>query len=246
MKKFVSFIILLLFTAYLNVGVFAESAKSAESAGFAGEDAVTAAGTPYNKNYVEIKFSTGEAETAGVPLSYKEFLLSPTGNKVFKISEKTGETEMTAELDEKVSESSRGVVINDVLLQPARTKLYAVNLENMSVKCSKQFGEIITDVAAIDRLVYFGVKNDDGYSFICADLNKELEIVWEYKTENKVTSAGLYGDFVVFGAGEKLVVHQNDENVYVENDIGEKINYVFAGKYAIFMSAENTGISEAP
>lgn len=239
MKKFLSFIILLLFTAYLNVGAFAESATSIESAGFMGEINVTNARTPYDKGYVEIRFSTSEAETAGVPLSYKEFLLSPTGNKIFKINENTGETEMTAELDEKVSENSRGVIMNGVLFQATRTKIFAVSLEDMSIKASQNFGEIVTDVAAIDRLIYFGVKNDEGYSFICADYGNNFDIVWEYKSEYPVTSAGLYGEFVVFGCNNKLIVHSKTENDYFENEVGGTLKYVYAGKYAVFMTAEN-------
>lgn len=222
---------MLLFTAILSVGVYAESA------GFMGESSVLNARTPYDKGYVEIRFSTGEAETAGVPLAYKEFLLSPTGNKIFKINEKTGETKMTAELDEKVSENSRGVIMNDVLFQATRTKLFAVDLENMTVKLSKQFGEITTDVAAVDNLLYFGVKTDEGYSFICADYGNNFDAVWEYKSEYPVTSAGLYGDFAVFGSGNKLVVHGKDS--YSENEIGGNLKYVYAGKYAVFMTAEN-------
>lgn len=233
MKKFLGFIILLLFTAILNIGV------SAESAGFMGESNVTNARTPYDKGYVEIRFSTSEAETAGVPLAYKEFLLSPTGNKIFKINEKTGETEMTAELDEKVSENSRGAIINDILFQATRTKIFAISLEDMSVKASQSFGEIVTDVSAIDGLVYFGVKTDEGYSFICAEYGNNFGTVWEYKSEYPVTSAGLYGDFVVFGSGSKLVVHEKDNSGYSENEIGGNLKYVYAGKYAVFMTAEN-------
>lgn len=233
MKRFVSFIILLLFTAYLGVGVFADSA------GFADESAVYSAGTPYDKSYVEIRFSTGEAETAGVPLAYKEFLISPTGHEVFKIDGRTGETVLKAELSEKVSESSRGVIINDVLFQATRTQIYAVDLENMNVKLSKQFGEITTDISAIDKFIYFGVKNDGGYSFICADYSNDFDIVWEYKSEYPVTSAGLYGDYVVFGCNDKLVAHSKTENAFAENETGGKINYVYAGKYAVFMTADN-------
>ena len=168
---------MLLFTAYLNVGVFAESA------GFADESAVYNVGTPYDKSYVEILFSTGEAETAGVPLAYKEFLISPTGHEVFKIDGRTGKTALSAELSEKVSENSRGVIINGILFQAAKTQIYAVDLEDMSVKNSRRFGEITTDISAIDGFVYFGVKTDGGYSFICADYNNDFNIVWEYKSE---------------------------------------------------------------
>lgn len=233
MKKIVSLIIAALTAAALCAGAFAESA------GFAGEGSVHFAPTPYDKGYVEIRFSTGETETAGVPLAYKEFLLSPTGNKIHKIEEKNGETVSSAELDEKVSEDCRGAVINDVLIQPARTKLFAVELENMSVKCSKQFGEITTDVAVIDDLVYFGAKIGEEYSFICADLSKSLEILWEYKSESAVTSGALFGDFVVFGAGEKLVSHSKTEDKFTENEIGARLEHIYTGKYAVFMTAEN-------
>ena len=211
----------------------------AESAGFAGESTVLPARTPYDKGYVEIKFSTEEAETAGVPLAYDDFLLSPTGNKIHKIEEKTGKTVASAELDEKVSENYRGAIINGVLIQPARTKIFAVELENMTVKSSKKFGEITTDVSVIDNLVYFGVKTDDKYSFVCADLNDSLKTVWEYQSENPVTSAALFGEFVIFGTGEKLVCHNKTDSNYVENEIGARLNNIYAGKYAVFMTADN-------
>lgn len=210
----------------------------AQSAGFKGEEQVVNAGTPYDKGYVEIRFSTGEAETAGVPLAYKEFLISPTGNKIHKIDGKTGETVLSAELSEKVSESFCGAITNDVLFQPARTTVFAVELENMSVKCSRQFGEIITDIAAIDGLIYFGVKNNDEYSFICADAGKNLETVWELKSERAVTSAGLFGEYVIFASGNKLVCHSKTGDDFKENEISGIITNVYAGKYAVFMTAE--------
>ena len=237
MKKY-AFVAVVL-SIMLSICAIAESATNIKNAGFMGESNVLNARTPYDKGYVEIRFSTGEAETAGVPLAYKEFLLSPTGNKIFKINEKTGETEMTAELDEKVSENSRGVIMNDILFQATRTKIAAVDIENMTVNLSKQFGEITTDIAAIDRLVYFGVKNDVGYSFICADYGNNFDILWDYKSEYPVTSAGLYGEFVVFGCNNKLVVHEIDNSGYSENEIGGTLKYVYAGKYAVYITAEN-------
>ncbi|MCH5204075.1 MAG: hypothetical protein J1F03_04955 [Oscillospiraceae bacterium] len=232
MKKFVSLIIAALYAALLGTSVFAQSA------GFKGEDRVSPARTPYDKSYVEIRFSTGEAQTAGVPLAYKEFLISPTGNKIHKIDEKTGKTVVSAELSEKVSEDFSGAIINDVLFQPARTMIFAVDLEDINVKFSKQVGEITTDISAADDLIYFGVKNDDGYSFICADASHDLETVWEYKCESPVTSAGLFGEYVIFGSGEKLVCHSKAENDFKENEIGGIITNVYAGKYAVFMTAE--------
>lgn len=233
MKKLVGFISAFACAAALSVSSFAQSA------GFKGEDLVVKAMTPYDKSYVEICFSTGEAQTAGVPLAYSEFLISPTGNKIHKLNGKTGEAVLSAELSEKVSESYGGAITNGVLFQPARTTVFAVDLESMSVKCSRQFGEITTDIAAIDDYVYFGVKSGDGYSFICANANNELKTVWEYKSESDVTSAGLFGEFIVFGTGEKLVCHSKYEDSYKENTIGGNLTNVYAGEYAVFMTAEN-------
>ena len=233
MKKFVCLITSVLLTAALSISAFAESA------GFKGENAVVNAGTPYDKSYVEIRFSTGEADAVGVPLAYGKFLLSPTGNRINRLDEKTGETLLSAELSEKVSENYRGAITNGVLYQPAKTSVFAVELKNMSVKCSRQFGEIITDIAAIDGLVYFGVKNNDEYSFICADTEKNLETVWEYKSENAVTSAGLFGEYVVFGSGNKLICHSKNKYDFKENEIGGIITNVYAGAYAVFMTAED-------
>ena len=213
-------------------------AAFADSAGFAAEsDTVVSAQTPYDKKYVAIDWNTSPGDNVGVPVPYGEFLLVPTINKVNKLSEKDGAVIGAAELDEKVSESRKGAVINGTLIQPTRTSLYAIALDDMSVVCSKTFGETVTDVAVTDELVYFGHKNGNEYIFCCADLSDNLETVWEYKTDKAVTSPARIGDTVVFGAGDKLIVRTDDG--FAENPVGAEITHVFAGKYAVFMCCSN-------
>ena len=209
----------------------------ADSAGFAVEDeAAISAKTPFSKDYVQILWSTSEAETAGVPISDGEFVLIPNLNKVNKLSEREGKLIASAELAEKVSENCCGAVLNGVLVQPARNSIYVINVEDMSVKCSAEFGGIVTDIALLNNLAYFGAKTDSGYKFVCADVNNGLKTVWEYASSEQPTSPSLFGEYVLFGCGENLVAHSADSDEYVENPIGAEITSVFAGKYAVFMS----------
>lgn len=210
----------------------------AETAGFAAESETTvSAHTPYDKKYVSIDWNTSAGETTGVPLAYKEFVLVPTRNKVNKLSEKDGKLAASIEFDEKVSEECRGAVVNGTLVQPTRTLIYAVDIEGMSVVCSRQFGEITTDIAVSDDLIYFGYGNGEKFKLCCADISKDLETVWEYETETPVTSPARIGNMIIFGTGEALVVRADDK--FVENPVGAEITHVFAGKYAVFMSCQN-------
>lgn len=218
----------------------------ADAAGFAAEaDTTHTAKTPYDKRYVKIDWHTPEGETVGVPLAVDEYLFVPTLNKVNKLSEKNGEVIASVEFDEKVSESCSGVITESTLIQPARTSLYVIDTVDMSVLCSRTFGEIVTDVACADGLAYFGFKgsnDEDSFTLCCADISNKLETVWEYTSEKPVTSPARLGENVIFGAGDKLVVRT--ENGFVENDAGAEITHVFAGKYAVFMCCGNSDNGE--
>ncbi len=234
MRIFIISLITAFFLADLtNITAFAD--------GFAaeGERAVPAA-APTDKKHVEIRWNTKEAETAGAPVicgENDEFVLLPVLNTVKKLSTETGELQAAASFDEKVSENVKGAVSGKTFIQPARTSLYAVNTEDMSVICARSFGEITTDCAISGDLAYFGHKTEDGYRFVCADISKEMEVVWEYPSPAPVTAPASYGDLVVFGAGDKLVVRADNE--FIENDIPAHITNVFAGKYAIFMTCDD-------
>lgn len=228
-----------IFTAITAAAMlFTTLGSSVQAAGFASEtETVISAQTPFDKKYVSIDWHTSSGETVGVPLAYDEFALIPTLNKVNKLSEKDGSVVATVEFDEKVSENCRGTVDNKTLIQPTRTSIYAVNLDDMSVVCSKKFGEICTDVAASENLVYFGYMDGEMFKFICADIDNELETIWEYNSDKAVTSPARINDKIMFGAGENLIVRVEDD--FVENDVGTEITHVFAGKYAVFMTCAN-------
>lgn len=229
--------ILILFTAVLTLVVISLQAF-ADSAGFAAEsDMAVSAQTPYDKKYVRIDWNTSPGDTVGVPVPYGEFLLVPTINKVNKHSEKDGAVTASAEFDEKISENCSGAVSDGTLVQPTRTSLYAVRADDMSVICSMSFGEIVTDVAILDGLVYFGYKNSEEYIFCCADLSNGLDTVWEYRTDKAVTAPSRIGGMVIFGAGDKLIARVN--NGFAENPVGAEITHIFAGKYAVFMCCSN-------
>lgn len=233
MKKILTVIVLSVIAALLTM-----LTAFADESGFAMEgNTVYSAQTPYDKSYVSIDWHTSLSELVGVPIPFGEYVLIPTLNKVNKISEKDGSIVSKVEFDEKVSENQKGVVINNTLIQPTRTSLFAVELESMSIISSKKFGEIVTDIAAIDNYAYFGYKDGEKFKFVCVDSSNNFDPIWEYSTDSKVTSPAKIGGFVVFGAGENIVV-KNDEG-FRENPVGAEITYVYAGKYAVFMCCEN-------
>ncbi len=229
-------IISLITALFMTTAAFAD--------GFAVEkERAVPAPAPFDKDHVAILWSTGEAETAGAPIvcgEQDEFVLLPVLNTVKKLNVENGELQATASFDEKISENVKGAVSGNTLIQPARTSIYVVNTDDMSVICSRSFGEITTDCAVRGDLAYFGYKAEDGCRFVCADVTKGLETVWEYPSPATVTAPAYYGDYIVFGAGDKLVL-RDDSGDFVENSIPAQITNVFAGKYAIFMTcADNT------
>lgn len=233
-----SIAIKVLIALMLSITLTFLTSSTASAAGFASENETTlTAKTPYDKSYVKIEWHTSEGENVGVPLPFEDFLLVPTLNKVNKLSEKDGKLEASAELDEKVSVDCRGTLDDGILIQPTRTSLYLIDVEEMNVLGKKEFGEIVTDVACADGLIYFGFKDGDGFKLCCADISNDLKTVWEYSSEKPVTSPARIGEKIVFGAGEKLVVRT--ESGISENEIGAEITHVFAGKYAVFMCCAN-------
>lgn len=215
----------------------------ADSAGFAVEkERALPVRTPLDKSRVEILWNTDYGENVGVPVSDGEFVILPTLNTVRRLSEKDGALAGVAVFDEKVSPEHSGRVLDGVLVQPTRTMLYAVDTESMNILRSRQFGEIVTDVALLDDLAYFGVKTSGGYSFFCADYQNDFKTVWEYSCERSLTSPALYGDMVVFGADDKLIVHSSDGSEYKENPVGAELTNVFAGRYSVFMTSSDGNV----
>lgn len=198
---------------------------------------------PYDTKYTNIQWSTSEADTAGVPVPWGEYVFMPVGNKIRKLSETDGSIAGTAELSEKVSETCSGAAAGGILIQPARTKIFALNAENLEIKCSRAFGEICTDSAICDGLAYFGAKTDDGYVFYCADTENELSVVWEYPCDSAPSSPALHGEHVVFSAGEKLICHEKDGDGFTENDVGaDMVGAPFVSEYAVFLSTSDGGV----
>lgn len=234
MKKVFALIISLLTAVVLSAFAFAETA------GFAVEsELVSPAKTPYDKKYVKILWNTAEASAAGVPLSEGGFLYAPVGNKLNKLSEKDGKIAASVEFEEKVSANCKGAIVGKTLVQPTRTGICVVDIEQMRVLQFKKFGEIVTDVAIFDNLAFFGVKTAEGCAFYCVDLNKNLDTAAKYQTENPPSSPALFNNLVVFSSGEKLVCFSIADKSFIENQIGAKVNFVFAGQYAIFMSGDD-------
>lgn len=234
MKKIFTAVILIITALALSVQVFAETA------GFASENEfVTAAKTPYDKKYVEILWNTSESSDAGVPLSKDKFIFIPTSNKVNKLSERDGKLSASAELEEKVSADYRGVIVGNTLVQPTRTGICLIKTDDMSIVNYGKFGEISTNLAVFDNLLFFGAKTDAGYSFFCSDMSENFNIIAEYKSENQPSSPALFNNLIVFSCGENLVCYSKTDKSFAENSIGAKINHIYAGKYAIFMSGDD-------
>ncbi len=219
-------------------------AAYAQSDGFYNENELALpVKAPYDTKYTNIQWSTSEADTAGVPVPFGEYVFMPSGNKIRKLSEKDGSILYTAELSEKVSETCSGAACGEVLIQPARTRIFALNADNLEIKCSRTFGEICTDAAICDGLAYFGAKTDDGYAFYCADIEKELSTVWEYRCESAPSSPALHRDHVVFSAGKTLVCHEKSTDGFTENDIdADMVGAPFVSEYAVFVSTADGGV----
>lgn len=215
---------------------------SAAADGFAvGKETVFSTAAPYDRKHVQVMWSTNEAQTAGVPVvcgNNGEFVLMPVLNKVNKLTSEKGEIKASAELNDKVSENVSGAISGNTFVQPARSDIYVINTDNMNIITSREFGEITTDCAIDDNLVYFGYKNGNEYRFVCADIDNSLNTVWEYSSEEPVTPASYLGNLILFGAGNNLVVRTADGN-FVENSIPAEITNIISGNYAVFMTCDD-------
>ncbi len=212
---------------------------AAESDGFYNESELALpVKAPYDTKYTNIQWSTSEADTAGVPVPWGEYVFMPAGNKIRKLSENDGSVLGAAELSEKVSKTCAGAAAGEILIQPTRTKVFAVNTGNLEIKAARGFGgDICTDAAICDNLAYFGVNLIDEYIFYCVDIEKEFSTVWEYSCESAPSSPALHGDYVVFAVGEQLVCHEKSGDGFVENDLGAEISGTpFISEYAVFVS----------
>ena len=238
-KKIIFSAAVVVAAAVLSLGAFAAEEKSA---GFRTEnELVTAAKTPYDGKYTNIAWNTGESDSAGVPVPLASSVIFPKGNKLLRLDENTGDELATAELSEKVSSECGGAVSGGKLLQPTRTGLAVINTETMDVEAYRTLGgDIVTDAAVIGSFGYVGLDLGESRSFICVDMSNELKTIWEYSTENLLTSPALFGDYVVFGAGSNLVTHHYSGENYTEIPVEtEIIGSPFAGEYAIYFSGSD-------
>lgn len=228
--------------AAVTAAALSLNAFAADGSGFRTEsELVTAAKTPYDGKYTNIAWNTEQSDSAGVPVPLSDSVIFPVGNKVLKLAENTGEELGSAELTEKVSQNCRGAVVGNRLLQPTRTGLAVINTGSMTVECRRSLGgKIVTDAAVIGDLGFVGVEFGDGCSFICVDMSRELETVWEYSSESPVTSPAIFGDYVVFGAESSLVTHHCSGDGYTEIPVGTEISgSPFADEYALFFSGSD-------
>lgn len=220
----------------------AEGAVSAKSSGFSGRESLVAlAKTPYDPKYTEVAWNTDTADEAGVLTAVGAGVLFPAGNTVTLFSEKDGKSAGTAELSEKTSLVCKGAALGNTYVQPTRTGVAVINTLTMQAASYRSLGaDILTDAAIIDNRVYIAAGNSAGSTLYCLDMSNSLETVWEYHAQGAVTSPAIYGEYVVFGAGEKLVCCESESGIAVENELALKMCATpFADEYSVYFSAQD-------
>ncbi len=220
------------------------SADAADSGGFRTEsELATAAKTPYDGKYTNIAWNTERSDSAGVPVPLSDSVIFPVGNKVLKLAENTGEELGCAELSEKVSPDCRGAAVGNRLLQPTRTGLAVINTDTMTVECYRSLGmNIVTDAAVVGELGFVGVELGYGCMFVCVDLSRELETLWEWEDSDGSipTDPALFGENVIFGMGSTLMTYNYSANIFGEIPLPTEISgSPFAGEYAVYFSGSD-------
>ena len=218
------------------------SEASAKSSGFSGAQSLVAlAKTPYDPKYTEVAWNTGTADGAGVLTAVGAGVMFPAGNMVELLSEKDGSVAGTAELTEKVSESCKGAALGNTYVQPTRTGIAVINTLTMEVVSYRSLGaDILTDAAIIDSRVYIGAGSAEESAMYCLDMSDGLETVWEYRAQSAVTSPAVYGEYIVFGAGERLMCCESASGIAVENELAVTMCAApFADEYSVYLSAQD-------
>lgn len=225
--------------AFLLAGAALTTAAGAESLGFRNEAAlVHEAKTAYDNKYTNIQWNTEAAENVGAPIAYGESVLVPIGSSIFRYAEENGFKEAEIKLPEEVCAGYSGVMSGTTLVQPTQSGICTVDFNTAEITSHKSFdGGVDSDVAIIDDMAYFSVKSGDGETFYCVELSAELPVLWEYSSEADITSPTVQGDFVIFGAGDKLVTCDYEDGSAVEIPVDDVITGApFASLYAVYFT----------
>ncbi len=217
------------------------TSAGAESLGFRNEAAlVHEAKTAYDNKYTNIQWNTEAAENVGAPIAYGESVLVPMGKSIFRYAEENGFKEAEIKLPEEVCTGYSGVMSGTTLVQPTQSGVCTVDFATGEITSHKSFdGSVDSDVAVIDDMAYFSIKNGEGETFCCVELSAELPVLWEYTSQADITSPTVQGDFVIFGAGDKLVTAHYTDGAPVEIPVGDVITGApFASMYAVYFTTE--------
>ena len=127
-----------------------------------------------------------------------------------------------------------------ILVQPTKSGICTVDFNTAEITSHKSFGgSVDSDVAVIDDKAYFSVRSGDSETFFCVELSAELPVLWEYTAQADITSPTVQGDFVIFGAGDKLVTCGYEDGTAVEIPVGDVITGApFASMYAVYFTTE--------
>ncbi|MBE6901904.1 MAG: hypothetical protein E7478_05465 [Ruminococcaceae bacterium] len=223
--------------ALLTAATLSITAGAAQ-AGFRTESVlVSPAVTPYEGKYTSVQWQTDKAENIGVPVTYGESVLLPSGSSVLRLSEENGLELASVKLPEEICTGYSGVMSGDILIQPTASGLCTIDFTSGTVTAHKSFGgSVDSDVALIDGLAYFSVKDGDCESFCCADTSN-MSLKWKYTAQADITSATVQGDYVIFGAGKNLVTCHYKDGTVCEIPLDSEVTSApFATEYAVFFA----------
>ncbi len=215
----------------------------AESGGFHNDKGLSyPVAAAYDNKYTNIQWNTEPSDNVGVPVVYGESVLIPKGQEILRLSETDGTQMAAIKLNEDISKDNSGVMYGDVLIQPTKSGISLIDFTSGEISAQRSFdGEIDSDCAVINDMAYFSVRNGDSESFYCVDLKGDLSDIWSYSAQADITSATVQGEFVIFGAGDKLVTHHYKEDSYKEIPLYSEITATpFASQYAVFFT-DNEG-----
>ncbi len=214
---------------------------AAESHGFRNEATlVHEAKTAYDNKYTNIQWNTEAAESVGAPIAYEQSVLVPQGSSIIRYAEENGFREAEIKLPEAVCTAYCGVMSGTILVQPTESGLCTVDFTTAEITAHRSFdGSVGSDVAVIDDMAYLSVEHGDSETFYCVELSAELPVLWEYTAEADITSPTVQGDYVIFGAGDKLVTCHYMEGTPCEIPVGDKITAApYASQYAVYFGTE--------
>lgn len=146
-------------------------------------------------------------------------------------------------LESEICAEYSGVMSGSLLIQPLENGICTIDFSDGSVTASREFGDIDSDIAVIDDMIYFSARNEDSESFYCVKLDSALSTLWEYTSDADMTSPTVQGDNIIFGAGDKLVTCGYRDGKAQEIPLGAEITAApFASQYAVFVTTGDTTV----